>query len=327
MSSSLQIPELMPWPKGINTNWTIVPVPNVPNSLIEQCLSFICGNCFFYDKAQKKCKPLIMGIEASQQILSKPIQLEAVFKEASLGKVTDDEPLFDNKRYQSNPSRQQSLMKDTSFSKLIALTQLAVNSRVANYTLLKCSIMYSLAFGYEQGLHIDDTRDTASIERDGEILSVLFALQDNTKLDIANDKGTRKTVAVPSAFMFLFSGTCLHGGSAFLANNARIHMTFAKSKKHAMVPRDNVVRLVFRCPVKSCECNKSIPVKTMARHQLLQHWRHVHSEKFIISLSKYEKSLCGVNIIRCGVCGKAFNDKRGLRRHVKRGCRGSDMVE
>jgi hypothetical protein len=267
-----------------------------------------------------------MGIEPGQQVLSKPIQLEAVFKEAYLEKPTDDDTKFDYKRYQSNPSRQQSLMKSTSFSKLIALTQLEIDNRVANYTLLKCSILYSLAFGEEQGLHIDDTRDSATIERDGEILSVLLALQDNTKLDIANDKGNRKTFAIASASMFLFSGTCLHGGSGFFTNNARIHMTFAKTKKHAMISRDNIIKLVFRCPVESCECNKSTPVKTMARHQLQQHWRHVHADKYIISLSKYEDYLRGVNLIHCGLCGKAFNDQHGLRRHVKRGCRGRDMA-
>jgi len=67
-------------------------------------------------------------------------------------------------------------MKNPAFVKVLALTQFAIDSLVNGYTLHKCSILYSLPNGPEQGLHVDDLRSSEDIERDGELLSVVLAL-------------------------------------------------------------------------------------------------------------------------------------------------------
>ena len=67
--SSADVKTSMSWTMGKNSNWKIVPVENVPASLTTDCLSFICGNCFFYDVKKVKTRPYIIGVEASPQVL------------------------------------------------------------------------------------------------------------------------------------------------------------------------------------------------------------------------------------------------------------------
>jgi hypothetical protein len=69
MMSSADVKSSMSWSKGKNTNWRIVPVENVPASLTADCLSFICGNCFFYDVKEVKTRPSVIGVEPSPQVI------------------------------------------------------------------------------------------------------------------------------------------------------------------------------------------------------------------------------------------------------------------
>lgn len=262
------------------------------------------------------------GIDPSPFILSKPIVLETLFKDALEG-GTDKEDLRDYLRYQSHPSRQQSLMKHPAFARLIALTQIAINVRVANYTLHKCSILYSLPHGPQQGLHIDDTRCNEDIDRQGELLSVVLALQDNTKLDIANDKGERQTFQIPFGSMFLFSGTCLHGGASYLSNNCRVHLMFAKKEFKTTIDKDNGISLVYACPDKDCAYNSAATAKTVTLEQLQDHWNKVHRKKHGLTLKQYKKSLEGTHISTCQKCGKIYCNPRTFQHHIKFMCGAS----
>jgi hypothetical protein len=72
----------------------------------------------------------------------------------------------------------------------------------------RLSILYSLPNGNAQGLHVDDGRTKEEQEADGELLSVIFAMLDDTKLDICENHEDRKTYSIPSGSIFLFSGRC-----------------------------------------------------------------------------------------------------------------------
>lgn len=312
--------EFISWPKGINTNWTIAPIQNFPSSLATQCLSFICGNCFFYTKYNKKAsKPSITDIVAGPQIISEPIELESLFT-AALEGGTDDDHLIDYHRFQSHPSRLQSLMQCPAFARLLSLVQVAIDDRVSNYALYKCSILYSRPRGNEQGLHIDDIRTKQDIEKDGELLSVVVALQDDTKLDIANYEKTRQTYKIPVGSMFLFSGTCLHGGAKYHTANARVHLMFMKSNFVNDANRENAISLVFPCPDKDCPYNRGDRVKTVTHSQLQDHWKNVHRKKHGLTLDQFRKSMKGTPIIRCEQCGKGFVNGKSFKIHCNNTC-------
>ena len=71
-------------------------------------------------------------------------------------------------------------MKNPAFFKILSLTQVAIDQYITGYALHKCSVLYSWSFGKPQGLHVDDVRSTDDIERESEMLSAIFALQDSS---------------------------------------------------------------------------------------------------------------------------------------------------
>jgi hypothetical protein len=60
------------------------------------------------------------------------------------------------------------------------MTQNVINAQVEGYVMNKLSVLLSLPFGHPQGIHVDDFRSQDDIKSDGEILSVIFALQNGT---------------------------------------------------------------------------------------------------------------------------------------------------
>jgi hypothetical protein len=95
---------------------------------------------------------------------------------------------------------------------------------VSNYIIMKVTVLFSKPGGPPQELHFDDKRDEGSGEGEGELLSAIIALQDNTQLDIKGDNRKRLTYSIPQMSMFLFSGNCKHGGSSYTQFNVRLHM-------------------------------------------------------------------------------------------------------
>jgi hypothetical protein len=287
---SLQEPHTIPttinWPKGTNTNFLILPVPNVTPVVIDRALEFICGNCIYYDKEHtKKTLFVLPGITDSKKVLSKPITMEALFQEA-VGKCADDKDQLDYHRLQSHPSRQSSLLKSDAISTIVTMTQNVINTQVEGYVMNKLSVLVSLPFGHPQGIHVDDFRSQGDINSDGEMLSVIFALQNGTRLDIGTSYDHSMTYTIPSASMFLLSGKCWHRGSAYMTANIRLHMTFipgSMSKKKSA--RDNLIPVGLRCPVLDCVSN-CVRKQTFTKEQLYNHWRLRHRNTYHISLGK-----------------------------------------
>jgi hypothetical protein len=155
----------MTWPKGNNCDFLVLPVPSISPKVKQDALSFICGNSFYFDEKQLKKRPLVYGVEPSNLLVSKRIQLEALFKDAS-GNGTDDPKLVDYRRYQTPPNRQQSLMKCSAIAHIVASTQRVIDSQVHGYSMYRLSILYSLPNGNAQGLHVDDGRTKEEQEAD-----------------------------------------------------------------------------------------------------------------------------------------------------------------
>jgi hypothetical protein len=134
---------------------------------------------------------------------------------------------LDTRRFQSSPNDQNKIKKCSAIAKIVDQVETVVNANAnKSYVVNKISILYSRAFGQPQGIHQDDYRPSTVIEKEGEMLSAIVALMDNTKLDIKDDYGQRKTFGIPAGSMFLFSGSCEHGGSSYTIGNVRLHIEF-----------------------------------------------------------------------------------------------------
>lgn len=197
---------------------------------------------------------------------------------------------MDYRRYQTPPNRQQSLMKCSAIAHIVASAQRVIDSQVHGFSMYRLSILYSLPNGKSQGLHVDDERTKQEQETDSELLSVIFAMLDDTRLGICKNHEDRKTYSIPSGSIFLFSGSCRHGGLSYATHNLRIHMFFVKNQLVKVWKKENTVRLVFHCPVTDCVCN-TIKKRSFTKSQWYDHWRHVHRDKFGISVGKYLKQI------------------------------------
>lgn len=313
--------ETIRWPNGNNCQFLILPVNNASAITMKDALSFVCGNSFFYDKESKKSIPSSNGIEPSRKILSKAIQLEGLFTEAS-GRGADEEQSLDYHRYQSPSSRQQSLLKCEAIAKIAASIHTVIEAQITGYSLYRITVLYSLPFGRAQGLHFDDHRNEDAQKKDGEMLSVLFALMDNTKLDICQHGEERKTYSIPAGTMFLFSGKCLHGGSSYSDHNIRLHMFFTRDHLIRVLRKENIVPWVFNCPVPSCVCNTT-KKRSFTKSQWYDHWRNTHRAVVGLSLGNYLKEQSGLDIYRCVKCLKGFTTMKGLKRHSRSRCKAS----
>lgn len=100
----------------------------------------------------------------------------------AIGDGCDEDDLVDYHRLQSHPSRQASLLKNDSIQTIVVSTQNVVKDQCGDYAMLKLSVLYSIPGGRPQGFHVDDPRTTMEINEQGEMISVVFALQNDTKI-------------------------------------------------------------------------------------------------------------------------------------------------
>jgi hypothetical protein len=243
--------------------------------------------------------------------------LEALFLDA-VGDCADNLNLLDYYRLQSNPSRQSSWLKCPEINTIIAATQSVVDTQCSGYVLKKLSVLYSRPNGQPQGIHVDDPRPINEIVNEGEMISAIFALQDDTKLDIGLNNQERKTYSIPSGSMFLFSGKCWHGGAVHPSNNVRIHMYFGpKLQSHK---QDNTIAVGYTCPVNDCFCNIG-RIRSFTKSQIYNHWRLHHKHELVISLDKYRKHIMGHCIYECSSCHKGYLSQDGLKRHKRTRCK------
>mmetsp|Transcript_14527 Transcript_14527/g.27341 ORF Transcript_14527/g.27341 Transcript_14527/m.27341 type:complete len:160 (-) Transcript_14527:3186-3665(-) len=153
------------------------------------------------------------------------------------------------------------------------------------------------------------------------MLSAIVALQDGTHLDIAGDDGQRLTYSIPPTSMFVFSGTCKHGGSSYIRHNVRLHLYLLPkhSVGSANSSLENVIVVNKPCPLEGCKHSKE--GECFNESQLYYHWKKYHLSDIGLSVGKYIKELDGDIVLKCEFCRKGFNTKRGVTRHMKHKCR------
>jgi hypothetical protein len=185
----------------------------------------------------------------------------------------------------------------------------------------RVNVLFSKPGGPPQELHFDDKRDKGSGEVEGELLSAIVALQDNTRLDIEGDNRKRLTYSIPPTSMFLFSGNCKHGGSLYTRFNVRLHLYLwpKQSLNNNNANVENVILVNRPCPLKDCQHSKD--GETFGKTELYYHWNRHHLKDVGISVGKYIRKRRGLEVFQCSFCKKGFNTKRGLGRHMKQTCR------
>lgn len=312
------------WPKaGKNSQFLIMNIPTLYPSIIREALEFI-SNCCCYKYTPRQKKYLSFpGILRDNENELDPIVLEQLFIDP-IGINGDETDNLDTKRFQSSPDDQEKIKKSSAIAKILDRVETIVNDNANKpYVFNKVSIIYSRPFGQPQGIHHDDYRDTTVIEKEGEMLSVIVALMENTKLDIKDDYDQRKTFAIPAGSMFLFSGSCDHGGSSYNVGNVRLHIEFVPKSNNPEqdIVSSNIVPKRFICPVEHCTTHHDC-LTFSSKSRLYDHWHKKHLTCEGISLGKYIARSQGKNLMLCETCKKGFNSRKGLSRHRKR-CKGT----
>jgi hypothetical protein len=154
----------------------------------------------------------------------------------------------------------------------------------------------------------------------GSLISVIVALQNDTKLDVRNGNFERKTFIIPKQTMFVFDGQLLHGGSAYQAHNLRLHIYFMKLVENQNDcnennETDNVIAHTYMCPVESC--SKNIERCNLTLSQMRNHWRIKHAATEKIGWKRYIARQSG-NLHTCNQCNDTFLSQDGLKRHISK---------
>ena len=182
------------------------------------------------------------------------------------------------------------------------------------------SVLYSRPFGEEQDLHFDDFRSNDVIEKEGPMINAIIALMKDTKVDIEGNDKERKTYSIPAGAMFLFSGTCVHGGSCYTVCNTRIYIEYLPTPPDDSNPNlGNLIPTTETCPIDNCPHIQQGKLYTEA--ELYYNWDRYHVQKEDLSLKKYRSRKAGKIISHCQSCRKGFLTKEGLDEHKIR-CRG-----
>lgn len=310
------------WPTaGSNSKFLIMDIPLLPPTVIREALEFISTRCCYKYTTHHTKFLSFPSILRDIDCKDDPVVLEQLFIDP-IGIENNETINLDPKRFQTSPSDQDKIRESKAIIKIVDDVTTVVNANANKpYVSHKISIIYSRPFGEPQGIHQDDYRDVAAIEQEGEMISVIVALMDNTKLDIKNNNGERKTYSIPSGTMFLFSGSCEHGGSSYTVSNARLHIEFIPRKECGeQLALHNLIQQRYFCPIDACPLNddgSSFPTKS----RLYDHWRKKHLCDEGISVGKYIAMTKGKTILLCQTCKKGFTSKKGLSRHQKR-CKG-----
>jgi hypothetical protein len=309
-----------PWPTvGNNPQFLMMDIPGLTVSLRKDILRFIAINCCITWTTKENKFLVVKGMSAPSKTIVDPIVLDSLFKKA-VGKAADNPSNLDTFRFQTNPRWKHRLMECSSIKILIQLVNDVVNTMwKKEYFPNNISVLYSRPFGDEQDLHFDDFRAIDVIEKEGPMITAIVGLLNDTKLDIEGNDKERKTYSIPAGAMFLFSGTCVHGGSSYTVCNTRIHIEFLPTPPDDSNPSEaNLIPTNETCPIDNCPHIKHGKLYTEA--QLYYHWDRYHVKEEGLSLKKYRSRKAGEIILQCQSCRKGFLTKEGLDLHKHR-CR------
>jgi hypothetical protein len=316
------------WPNaGTNSQFLITFVPGVTDYLLHHVKTFLAGNCCYQYRSNQIKFLTFTGVTRPKDLNPNPIKLQHLFIQPVSIEGEDEVHNFDTHRFQSTPDDMTRLMQSPYIKQLVELMLVVIHVNTTTiYEPIKVSLIFSRAGGVQQGLHNDDYRHRDVIASNGEMLSGILSLMDNTKLDICNDFGERKTFQIPSGSMFLMSGKCIHGGSSYSVSNVRLHVEFcpkANNEDIANKADTNIVPGRLQCPHPNCKTNNGGAVYNIK--QLYYHWQKEHLATEGLSLKKFIKKANGDDIVICTSCQKGFSSQKGLSRHKRRCSRPHNM--
>ena len=230
-------------------------------------------------------------------------------------------------RYQTAPDDAPKLLKECKqLQQIVNLAQINIDKQVKGYAPSNVSLLYSLPKGKPQGFHQDDYRSDTIVKRDGPLLSVIIALQNDTKLDVKQNNDKRNTYCIPMGSMFVFDGKLMHGCSAYTSHNLRLHLYFKYvgdiegtkggdgSEDVKVEPNGvNEIAKVFRCPIEDCDHRRK--KINFTDEGINNHWRIHHRKEEKMGLKTYEAAQAGT-LKECAVCKKTCFNRERLEYHV-----------
>jgi len=308
-----------PFPNGQHNKLCILHLDSLTDVLVNGALSLISNNGYHYTSSNAKKHIVVPNkgcVNATKRTHS--IRLESLFKEALRSNGCDNPEYRDYYRYQTHPDDCDELLRCPEIKDIIDRVQVSINQQVQGYVAYKISVLYSLPGGEQQGFHQDDARSEAVIAEEGAMLSVIVALQDNTKLDVRNASFERKTLSISKGLMFVFDGRLVHGGAAYTVHNVRLHIYFRKMVENVVSSMDkgkfeNVIAPTYRCPVE--DCPKKIGNCNLTLSQMRNHWRMKHAPVENMGWKRYHADKEG-KLHKCDQCHETFLNFEGLKKHV-----------
>jgi hypothetical protein len=308
-----------PFPRGTQNKLVTLHIKSLTDDLVKGAFEYISKHGFHYTPNNSKKHIVVPRGCAYSGKRTFSIEFESLFKKA-LDDGSDNMQHRDYYRYQTNPDNNSKLLECPEIKEIVNRVQVCINSQVSGYAANKISFLYSLPGGKSQGWHVDDARELGTIAKNGSLISVIVAFQNNTKLDVRNENYDRKTFIIPSQTMFVFDGQLVHSGSAYDTHNLRLHIYFMKLPENQDGPNDsnvdtNVIAHTYVCPVKSCP--KFINKCSLTLSQMRNHWRINHSATENMGWKRYVANQSG-NLHDCNQCGQSFLSLDGLKRHISK---------
>jgi hypothetical protein len=244
--------------------------------------------------------------------------MERLFKQGTKDGVENTKNV-DSYRYQSGRSSDGNLLANAAIRDIVTHVTKLMHEFDVNFRVVNVNILYSKANGAPQGVHMDECRTRKEIEGEGEMISAIVPLMENTSLDIFNKDHRRNRITILPTMMIIFSGDLLHGGADYNEPNARLHMYFVRGCRTAL---ENTIQIGDICPHQECYKHKAGVIYT--KMQLRDHWNLHHKVKENMTVGQYAANLEG-RLLLCRYCKGYSIGNKGYTRHKKL-CHERDIV-
>lgn len=299
------------WPPGGgHQKFLLLHVPGLTDKLLHDGLSNVSNCCYIAGNGYRKKKFLhLPGVKRwkGHPGTDKQIIMEYLLRQGIEEGATKTSNV-DKFRYQSAHNEGGKLLKNKAIATIVTHVTQVIKKHSNEYDVAKVSVLYSKANGQPQGGHYDDYRTKEKVEEEGEMLSVIVPLMDNTFMDIFNKDRRRIRVHIPKTMMLMFEGNVLHGGADYKEPNARLHLYFLRKNGNL----DNSVGVGELCPMVGCNARQSKEIFT--KSQLRDHWWHFHRTQEGKTLCQYRAYLEG-RLFKCRHCQVYRIGLRMLMKH------------
>lgn len=304
---------ILSWPPGgREQKYLVLNVPGITDRLISDALSFISNYCYL--KGERTTRKKFIHLPGVQKINNIPtkrtVAMERLFVEGTKDGVDNDKNV-DGFRFQSGRGEDTKLMADAAIRAIVTHATQVVRGFDPKFEVVNVNVLYSKANGKPQGAHMDECRTKQEIKEQGEMISAIVPLMENTSLDVFNKEHRRNRITISPTMMFVFGADLMHGGADYKVPNARLHMYFVRGGSKSL---DNTVMIGDICPHEDCEKRRNGTIFTTM--QLRDHWNFHHKEKERMTAGQYAAKKEG-RLFRCRHCKAYSIGKKGYNWHKK----------